>query len=291
MEVRGLWDWHPELPEPLLVLYDQLSGKLEHVVTGHYRAASQAVVAFTLPLVSASRLRVRLSQTGEVQPETFDANYLELRLLDAPRITGVHPRLFDIRQTSAFAVEVSGSNFYKDGDISHSIENLQCMINSQAVPIAFQNATFVTCMLTPDPLLQTYSLSLSLNFGLQWTQASDFPIRALVVPDIAEMEPVRLSSNLLTAVSVNLTASGLKNSEIGGVGLSFGHFIVVRRTQLGPLSFVYVLRPIGAMPDTPITVGIESRSFPSYVSSFSGLRVLGASVVLKTSPAVVLESL
>ena len=39
LEVWGLWDWYPELPEPLIIIRDKNSGELLHVVSGSYQTS------------------------------------------------------------------------------------------------------------------------------------------------------------------------------------------------------------------------------------------------------------
>ena len=250
LELAGLWDWYPGLPAPLVVLWDAVSGQLLLALPGKYGASGRTRVRCSLPGLPAGRVRVGLSQTGELPLRGKPGNSLELRFLAAPAFSDLSPAFFDARRQAPLEVIVSGANFYQDGHASLGIRNLLCRINGLPAPLVFRSTEQVACTLTPDPNVPSYSVSLSPNFGLQWVSAGGHAVRAIVVPQIADVRPLRLASNLRTLLRLNLTASGLDAGELSAVGFSFGHVKVVSRAQLGPLSFSFLLEPLGVvLPD------------------------------------------
>jgi hypothetical protein len=100
LEVWGLWDWYPELPEPLVIVRDTNSGEQLHLVPGAYQTSKlsplsvQSSITFTLPPTRQTRLSLTVTQTGELV--TFDAtDALELMLVDQPTVKGISPSFID----------------------------------------------------------------------------------------------------------------------------------------------------------------------------------------------------
>ena len=99
------------------------------------------------------------------------------------------------------------------------------MINNGVVAITHFNDTFVQCTLVPSLGTQEYLVSISVNYGQQWVQASELPVKVVDLPQIAEVTPMRIAANVLSRVKVLLTRQAVAEA----LELSIEHFVVVEQ--------------------------------------------------------------
>jgi len=290
VEIIGLWPWQAELPAPLVTLYDYSSGQLLGIVEGKYGEPPQSLIRATLPKLGAGRLKIGLSQTGEIAAQVGD-QALEVRLIDRPSITGVTPSVFDIRHSEPFEVQLHGEGFHKDG-VGPAVLNLECRVNGQKAEVRYYSSTVLGCTLTPDFTVEVYVLSVSTNFGHDWVAAEATPVQAVALPEISWAAPTLLSANLMTTLRVDFTASGTTDTELREAVLDFAHFTVISKKQVEARSVEYVLLPKGARPNSAVQVNISLPHMAfSFTSEYTGLEVLGATTLLASTPQVAIRSL
>ena len=52
LELYGVWEWYEDLPAPLIILTDHISGELVEILPGSYDpAADKQKIKFTLPRI------------------------------------------------------------------------------------------------------------------------------------------------------------------------------------------------------------------------------------------------
>ena len=101
------------------------------------------------------------------------------------------------------------------GSLSKS--NQDCRVNGRSVKLDYLSSTLLCCTVTPDFSIEVYTLSVSTNYGYDWITAETLQVRAVAVPEIAEATPALLSSNMLTQLRVEFTASGTSDTELEDV--------------------------------------------------------------------------
>lgn len=290
LTVFGAWEWYEDLPAPLVILTDHISGELAEIVPGAYGSAADGrQIKFTLPPIRPehSGLMLEVSQTGALTSSP-ERSRLGFSLIARPVILDVSPRVIDSRAKGHAWVTVKGENFYKDGGLPEERTNIYCAIDEERTEMVYHNRSQVECLLRLETEVfafdHSYEVAVSVNFGVQWARAPELAVRTIVLPEIASISPQKLSANLLTRIVVEL-----RRSAQSAPTLTLEGFKVFTQEQLEEDKLALLVRPLErfAPGEKPVQISLSLPQI-QYESKYTDLVMAGGTSLTGNSPRMVL---